>query len=138
MSYSDMNLFQARLYRFLVEDADIAALIGEAVFDAPPIAAEIPDLFLQIGTGLIKESSSNSHHGREILFEVNVFAKRAAMIELNQLANLVQERLTKHDETASELPKIHFRQARIDRLDNGEVKRVSLRFRTLIEISKEK
>ncbi|SDE67838.1 Protein of unknown function [Paracoccus isoporae] len=138
MSYRVSAALQAAVYRKLRDDAELAALVGDAVFDALPIAPP-GGVHIAIGpeevSGTADSSGTVSRHD----FTVSVLAgrdaatgfdavKRAAMAVSAALedADLAMER--------GRLAGLWFLKARATRVEHSAERRVDLTFRALVDL----
>ena len=57
MSYGVSAALQGEIYRVLSEDSELAALVGDAIYDAPP-SGNLPETYLAIGAEDVRDRAA--------------------------------------------------------------------------------
>lgn len=138
MSYAAGAGLQAAVYQHLRGDAALAALIGDAVFDAMPVQAP-GGVHVALGPEVMRDAGDATAAGSEHDLTVSVLAGQedgrgfaavktaaAAVSDALEGAPLVLER--------GQLVGIYLLRAKARRVENGAARRVDLTFRARIDL----
>ncbi|MBT9384253.1 DUF3168 domain-containing protein [Pseudooceanicola sp. CBS1P-1] len=134
MSYAVSAALQTSLYQALCADAALVALVGTAIFDAPPQGTP-PALWVALGPETVKDSSDKSGAGALHELEISVVASADGFHALKTVAGAVSDAL------AGEIPALgrgnliylNFLKARARR--EGRLRRIDLTFRARVQDS---
>jgi hypothetical protein len=137
MSYAYSFALQAAVYRRLVADAGLAALIGDAIFDAPLQRAPdqmAPD-YVTIGEETVRANGTKTSEGALHDFEVVAHSGRDGFDSVKRIAAAVCAALVDAplDLEAGRLVALRFLRARADRGAAPEKRRISMRFRAVVD-----
>lgn len=137
MSYHLAASLQEAVYARLREDAGLSALVGDAVFDAVPVA--LPSgLHIALGPEDVRDASDATGRAARHDFVVSVVAGRdgdAGFGAAKQAAGAVCAALETADlvTDAGRVAGLWFLRARARRSENGAGRRVDLTFRALVD-----
>ena len=70
MSYAIASALQSAVYRRLMEDSAVAALVGDHIYDAPP-AGSVPDTYISLGPETVVDASDATGGGAQHSFDVS-------------------------------------------------------------------
>lgn len=131
MSYAASAALQSALYQHLTTAPALAAV---PVFDAQP--ASPPGTFVLIGPEEARSRPDAEGGVSEHRLTVSVITNESGFLAAKLIAVIISDRL---DEglpglTRGRLISLHFEQARAKRLDQGQHRRIDLRFRASVDI----
>jgi len=132
MSYGTAPDLQAAAYQRLAGDPALAALVGGAIFDAPP-SGVLPPLYVVLGEERVRAAGDKTHRGARHLLRVDVVSAEAGFAGAKAAAAAVSDAL---DGTALTLVRgalvaLDFERARARR--RGAERRIELGFRAIVE-----
>lgn len=132
MSYGGSTALQAAVYGQLISDADLSALVGGAIYDAPP-AGSLPPLYVTLGPEDVRDRSDGTSGGAWHRFTVSVVSDAAGFATAKEAAAAVGDALTDADLTLDRghLAALNFYRARARRDD--QLRRIDLTFRARIQ-----
>lgn len=138
MSYGAGAALQAAIYQHLRQDAVLADLIGDAIYDALPVSAPA-GIYVSLGPEEVWEAGDMTGRGSAHDFVVSVLAGRdelvgfgplkavaAAICDALETGGLVLER--------GHLVGVWFRRARARRVENSAARRIDLSFRARVDL----
>ncbi len=96
MSFALSGPLQATVFNYLSADAPLAALVGDAIYDAMP-AGTVPDTYVQLGGETVRDASDGSGDGAVHLFTVSVFTTVAGFAGAKAVAGAVSDALQNAD-----------------------------------------
>lgn len=138
MSYAAGQALQAAIYQHLRADAALAAMVGDAIFDAMP--AQPPSgVHVALGPEIMRDASDASAGGAVHEFEIAVLEGAEAgggFAAVKEAAAAVSDAL----EGAALVPErghlvgIWLLRTRARRVENGRARRVDLTFRARIDL----
>ncbi|WP_353472002.1 DUF3168 domain-containing protein [Salipiger sp. H15] len=133
MSYALSGPLQAALYAALRDDAALAALVGEAIYDAPP-SGTLPGLYVTLGAERVRDASDGEVAGAWHDLTVAVVTDAAGFASAKAVAAAVSERLHEAELGLSRgrLVSLRFRRAEARR-ESGGIRRIELTFRARVE-----
>lgn len=128
MSYGGSAALQAAVYGRLIGDADLSALVGGAIYDAPP-AGTLPALYVTLGPEDVRDRSDATSGGAWHRFTVSVISDAAGFAAAKEAAAAVSDALTDAELSLDRghLTGLHFNRARARR--DGALRRIDLSFR---------
>lgn len=134
MSYAVAAALQQAIYRRLIEDGEVRALVEDAIFDAVP-SGSVPSLYVSLGPEEVRDSSDKTGHGATHDFTVSVVTDRPGFHEAKQVAGAVSDALLRGGFALERgrLVSLHFVRARAGRLKEATQRRIDLRFRARVE-----
>lgn len=134
MSYMSGAALQVAVYQHLLADAGLAALIGDAIHDAPPPGTPSGS-YVVLGAEEVIDRSDVSGPGAEHRFTVSVVSDSAGFQLAKQIAGRISAILPDAELALTEgrLVAIWFHHAQARRVEGGAVRRIDLRFRARIE-----
>lgn len=137
MSYAYSGGLQARVYQRLIDDPVLAALVGGAVYDAPlapSLAAAGPD-YVTIGEETVRPNGTKTSRGAIHDFTVTVHSGRDGFAAAKEIASAVCDCLIDAPLAlpAGHLVALRFLRAGAERGRAPEKRRVSLRFRAVVD-----
>lgn len=132
MSYAVSAALQAAIFQRLKSDAALAALVGDAVHDAPPAGA-LPDILVTLGPEDVRARSDATGAGAWHDFTVSVVTTQAGFQRAKQAAAAVSDALEDAPLALSRghLAGLRFRRARARR--DGALRRIDLSFRARVD-----
>jgi len=133
MSYGISAALQAAVFTAISGDAAVVALVGTAVFDAPPVSPGTT--YILLGEDVAKDRSSGSHKGATLDFEVNIISDVAGFSTAKTVAAAVCDVLIDADMTLSRgaLVNLKFLKSRARRGVSPEQRRIGLVFRAILD-----
>ncbi len=137
MSYAFSFALQAAVYRRLAADADLAALVGDAIHDAPlQLSADqmAPD-YVTLGEESVRANCTKTSDGALHDFEVTAHSGRDGFDTVKRIAAAVCAALVDAplDLDAGRLVALRFLRARAERGPSPEKRRISMRFRAVVD-----
>lgn len=134
MSYAMASVLQQAVYQRLQADAALAALVGEAIFDAAPAGA-VPDLYVTLGPEDVRDAGDKTGAGARHDFTVSVVANLAGFAAAKDAAAAVSDALSGAVPVLARgrVVALNFLRARARRMDDGAGRRIDLRFRARVE-----
>ncbi|MDF0600940.1 DUF3168 domain-containing protein [Psychromarinibacter sp. C21-152] len=134
MSYGVASALQAAVYQHLQADAALAALVGDAIFDAAP-AGEVPALYVALGPEDVRAAGDATGAGARHDFTVSVVSGAAGFHAAKAAAAAVSDALVDAGLTLARgrLVRLGFLKARARRAENGTQRQIDLRFRARVE-----
>ncbi|MCL7464796.1 DUF3168 domain-containing protein [Phaeovulum sp. NW3] len=134
MSYGMGAALQAAVYQRLRGDAQVAGLVGEAVFDAVP-PGPVAGTYVSLGPEDVRDASDVSGSGAEHDFTVSVITDAAGFQAAKAVAAAVSDALVGAALTLTRgrVVGIWFLRARARRVDTGALRRIDLVFRARLE-----
>ncbi|MFP1645170.1 DUF3168 domain-containing protein [Pontitalea aquivivens] len=134
MSYGMGAALQAAVYQRLRADAQVAGLVGDAVFDAVP-PGPVAGTYVSLGPEDVRDASDVSGAGAEHDFTVSVITDAAGFQAAKAVAAAVSDALAGAALTLTRgrVVGIWFLRARARRVDTGALRRIDLVFRARLE-----
>lgn len=138
MSYAAGVALQGAVYQHLRADAALAALVGDAIFDAMPV--EAPDgVYVSLGPEEAKDAGDMTARGSQHDFVVSVLSgsdESAGFAAVKAAAVAVSDALENGALGLSHghLAGMWFLRAKARRVENGAARRVDLTFRARIDL----
>lgn len=133
MSYGMAGALQSAVYQALVNDTALQALVGAAIYDAPP-PGPLPATFVTLGEEEVRDASALRAGGARHDFSVSVISDAAGFATAKAAAQAISDTLTGAELplTRGQLVALWFLRARARRVDDGDRRRIDLRFRARI------
>ncbi|KEP71671.1 DUF3168 domain-containing protein [Thioclava sp. BHET1] len=134
MSYAIAAALQAAIYQRLQEDAELGALVGDAIYDAVP-AGTVTGTFVSLGPEDARDASDKTGDGAVHDFIVSVVTDEAGFQLAKQVAEAISDALAPGDLalTRGHLVGLWFVKAKARRVDKGETRRIDMSFRARVE-----
>lgn len=134
MSYGVAAALQAAVYEALSGDAALVALVGDAVFDAPP-AGPLPGTYVTLGPELTRDRSDQTGHGALHRITVSVVTDGAGFQAAKDVAAAVSDVLVDADLPLARgrLIYLNFERALARREGSGARRRIDLWFRARVQ-----
>lgn len=134
MTYALSAPLQQAVYAALSADAALAALVGTAIFDAPPTGA-LPSLYVSLGPERTVERSDRSVKGARHDFTVSVITDAAGFQQAKAVAGAVSDVLAQPlgTLTRGRIVSLTFKRAQAKRDEAGQQRRIDLTFRALLD-----
>ncbi|SEK72665.1 Protein of unknown function [Roseovarius nanhaiticus] len=131
MSYGGSAALQSAVYGQLMGDPDLSALVGGAIYDAPP-AGTLPPLYVTLGPEDVRDRSDATGGGAWHRFTVSVMSDAAGFAAAKAAAAAVSDALSDAELSLDRghLAGLHFYRARARR--DGALRRIDLTFRARI------
>lgn len=138
MTYALAWPLQQAVFALLDGDAGVAAHLAGRIYDAPPplTGEAAPEgLYAVIGDEEVADWSTKSDHGASHLITIAVNAPRAGFAEAKQAAGAISDALIDAQPTLARghLVSLRFVDARTRREAEGEMRRIEMRFRAVLE-----
>ncbi len=92
MSYAVSSALQVTIYRRLIRDAQLTALVGAAIHDTVP-AGDVPGTYVSLGPEEVRDRSDASGGGAEHLITISVVTDAAGFRRAKDIAGAVSEAL---------------------------------------------
>jgi len=134
MSYGVSSALQTAVFQRLQGDAALAGLIGTDVFDAAP-SGTVPTTYVSLGPEDVRDASDKTAAGAVHEFTVSVVTEAAGFSGAKTVAAAVSDALVDAPLTLARgrLVSLGFLKARAKRVQDGDVRRIDLRFRARVE-----
>lgn len=134
MSYGVASALQKAVFARLGADGALAALVGGAIFDAPPPGAP-PALYVTLGLETVRDRSDATGGGALHDFEIGVVTDEAGFAAAKAAAVAVSDALVDAPLALERgrLVALNFVRARARRGAKGAGRRIDLRFRARVE-----
>lgn len=133
MTYAVSAALQTAIFETLVTDPALAALVGDAVYDALP-SGQRPDLYISLGTEQVRDQSDTTGAGALHELVISVVAGQSGFARAKEAAAAVSDAL--HDAdlplTRGNLVFLQFHRARATRARNNDTRRIDLTFRARV------
>ncbi|MFD0859568.1 DUF3168 domain-containing protein [Roseovarius aquimarinus] len=131
MSYGGSAALQAAVYGRLIGDAELSAMVGGAIYDAPP-AGTLPALYVTLGPEEVRDRSDATAGGAWHRFTVSVVSEAAGFATAKAVAAAVGDALTDAELSLDRghLAGLRFYRARA--LRDGALRRIDLIFRARV------
>lgn len=134
MSYGVSPALQKSVYQALSADSALAALVGTAIFDAPP-SGTVPATYVSLGPERVIGRSDQTRSGAQHDFTVSVVTEEDGFQAAKEVAGAV------NDVMAGTLPPLErghlvwlgFLKAQARRESAGQVRRIDLTFRARVD-----
>lgn len=132
MSYGVSAALQTAIYDRLSGDRRLAALVGSAIYDAPP-AGRLPPLWVSLGAEEVRDRSDVTGPGAEHRLMVSVVGEATGFAQAKEAAGAISDVLTGAELALGRgrLVGLRFLQARARQSGTG--RRIDLTFRARIE-----
>lgn len=133
MSYAVAAALQAAVFDRLTADVPLTALVGDAIYDAPPPGL-LPPLYVMLGAEEVRDASDNSGSGAEHRFTVSVLTENAGFATAKAAAAAISDALVDAPLTLARghLVGLYFYKARAARVGTGAMRRITLTFRARV------
>lgn len=138
MSYQATAALQAAVYQALREDEPLGELVGDAIFDAMPVAAPT-GTFVSLGPEEVRDAGDMTGAGSSHDFVVSVLSGaddaggfgtvKAAAVAVSDALERLELRLER-----GHLVGLWFLRAKARRAENGAGRRVDLTYRARIDL----
>ena len=134
MTYALSASLQKAVYTALAGDAALSALVGTAIFDAPPAGA-IPALYVSLGPEKAEDRSDRTGRGARHDFTVSVITDAAGCQQAKEVAGAVSDVLAQPlgGLDRGRIVALGFVRARAKRDEAGQQRRIDLTFRALLD-----
>lgn len=134
MTYTMSSALQKTVFAALAADAELQALVGSAIFDAPP-SGSIPSLYVSLGPETARDRSDKSTSGATHDFVISVVTDAGGFQEAKVVAAAVSDTL---DQPLGPLDRgrvvtLGFLRARARRDEAGQQRRIDMTFRALLD-----
>ena len=96
MSYGVSAALQAAIFERLTADAGLAALVGSAIYDAPP-AGRLPPLWVSLGAEEVRDRSDVTGPGAEHRLMISVVGEATGFAQAKEAAGAITDALTGAD-----------------------------------------
>ena len=134
MSYGSAAALQTAIYQHLAADSALDAVVSGAIYDAVP-AGSLPDLYVSIGPEDARDMSDVSSGGALHVFTISVIENGAGFARAKAAAAAISDALIDAALTLTRgtLVYLRFDRARARRVQSGELRRIDLTFRALVD-----
>ncbi|MZR14045.1 DUF3168 domain-containing protein [Maritimibacter sp. DP07] len=136
MSYGPALALQQAIYEALTADPTLAALVGDAIFDAVP-AGVTGGTYVALGPEDVRDASDMTGMGARHDVTVSVISDAGGFSTAKEAAVAVSDALVDAPLTLARgtLVSLDFHRARARRVQDADMRRIDLRFRARIEDS---
>lgn len=134
MSYGVSSALQAGVYQLLVNDASLTAQVGDAVFDEVPEGA-FSGTYVSLGAEDVRDLSDKTGYCADHRFVVSVVTDAEGFAPAKAVAAAVSDALVDQAPTLvrGRVVSLRFLKARARRVRNGQLRRIDLTFRAIVE-----
>lgn len=133
MSYAVSAPLQAAIYQALTADTTLSAMVGDNIFDAPPMGP-LPETYVTLGPETVTERGDSTGSGAVHDFTISVVSEMAGFQTAKEVAGAISDVLTGSAPTLSRgcVAGLWFLKARALRAPGG-LRRIDLTFRASVE-----
>lgn len=134
MSYGVSAALQQAVFQRLQGDAVLTGLVGGDIFDAAPTGT-VPTTYVSLGPEDVSDASDKTGAGAVHEFTVSVVTEASGFRNAKDVAAAVSDALIDAPLmlTRGTLISLGFLKARAKRVQDGDVRRIDLRFRARVE-----
>ena len=134
MSFGTANALQAAIYQHLQSDTALSALVGEAIYDEMP-PGPVEGTYLSLGDGDVRDISDQTGGLAEHRPVVSVVSDAEGFALAKSAAAAATDALIDADLvlTRGRVVSLTFSKARARRVRAGQVRRIDLTFRAIVE-----
>ncbi|MGR3513311.1 MAG: DUF3168 domain-containing protein [Paracoccaceae bacterium] len=134
MSYGASSALQAAVYQLLQGDVALTALVGGAVFDEVP-TGPVSGTFVSLGEGDVRDLSDVTGGIGDHRFDVAVISDAEGFVTAKAAAEAVSDALVGATPVLvrGRVVNLSFVRARARRVRAGQVRRIDLTFRAIVE-----
>lgn len=134
MSYGVSAALQQGVFERLEGDAVLAGLVGGNIFDAAPTGTP-PTTYVSLGPEDVRDASDKTGAGAVHEFTISVVSEGSGFRNAKVVAAAVSDALVDAPLTLTRgrLISLGFLKARAKRVQDGDVRRIDLRFRARVE-----
>ncbi|MEO0865558.1 MAG: DUF3168 domain-containing protein, partial [Pseudomonadota bacterium] len=127
MTYAVSAALQEAVYTALLEDAEVAAALGGAVYDAIPTGT-LPSIYVVLGTEDVRQANDKTGSGAVHRLVLSVITDAPGFRTAKQAAGAVCDVLHEADLTLSRgrLVSLIFQRARAGKIDKGTGRKIDL------------
>ncbi|MEH6830867.1 MAG: DUF3168 domain-containing protein [Sulfitobacter sp.] len=133
MTYAISAALQSAVFAALNGDAALTSLVGAGIYDAVP-AGSVPDIYVRLGSEVVREASDVSGDGAVHFFTVSVITTNPGFSSAKAAAAAVSDALHDADLTLVRgiLISLRFERAAARRIDAASARQIDLRFRARV------
>lgn len=134
MSYGVSAALQQAVFQRLQGDATLNSLVGSSIFDAAP-SGTVPTTYVSLGPEDVSDASDKTGAGAVHEFTVSVVTESAGFSAAKNVAAAISDTLVDAPLALSRgtLISLRFLKARAKRVQDGDIRRIDLRFRARVE-----
>jgi len=136
MSYGVAAALQAAIYQRLTQDGALAALVGDAIYDALPAGDSLPETYVTLGPEDVRARDDVTGEGAWHRVSVSVVTSATGVHGAKLVAGAVSDALAAADGLTlarGRLVSLRFIRARAAREGSGALRRIDLSFRARVE-----
>jgi len=136
MTYGVAAALQQAVYQRLKADSVLAALVGDAIYDAVPPGI-VSGTYVSLGPEDVREAGDKTGHGALHEITVSVVTDAAGFRAAKEVATAVSDALVDASLVLARgrLVYLNFFRARARRVQDADVRRIDLRFRARVQDS---
>lgn len=133
MSYALSSSLQSAVFQKLINDNDLATVVGSDIFDAIPSGA-VPSIYVALGPEKARDASDASGGGAWHNFQISVVSQSAGFAQAKEAAGYVSDALVGAvlPLVRGKLIALQFRRATAARVGTGDTRRIDLTFRARV------
>ncbi|MBL3569379.1 DUF3168 domain-containing protein [Rhodovulum sp. BSW8] len=134
MSYGMAAALQAAIFQRISGHAAVAAIVGEAVYDAVP-AGRLPPIYVSLGPEEVRDASDKDAGGALHLVTISVVSEEAGFARAKAAAGAISDALTEAPLVLvrGRVVGLWFDRARARRVGAQDQRRIDLRFSVRVE-----
>lgn len=134
MSYAMSGALQGAIFTALSGDAALAAVVGDAVYDAVPTGI-LPAIYVRLGSETVIDASDGSGGGAVHRLTVSVITTSPGFAQAKAAAAAISDALHDADLTLDRgrLVSLRFERARAQRLESAATRQIDLRFAARVQ-----
>lgn len=134
MSYGTASALQAAVYQALAADAALASLVGSAIHDELP-PGPVAGTYVSLGEGEVRDLSDKTGAMAEHRFTISVTSDAEGFATAKAAAGAVSDVLIHGALTLvrGQVVSLRFVKARERRVRSGQVRRIELTFRAIVD-----
>jgi hypothetical protein len=134
MSYALSGPLQRAIFAVLSEDGALAALVGDAIFDAAP-AGDVPPLYVRLGEEDVADASDGSGGGAFHRIGITIVSNAPGYAKAKDVAGAISDVL--HDAelvlSRGRLISLRFERASAKFISAAQVRQIDMRFRARVQ-----
>ena len=134
MSFAMSGPLQTAVFGALVADGALAAIVGDAIYDAVPTGTP-PEIYVRLGTEVTTDASDRSGGGALHRLSVSVITSLPGFAQVKAAAGAISDALHEADLTLTRgrLVYLRFERARAVRTESAATRQIDLRFAARVQ-----
>ncbi|RUM99034.1 DUF3168 domain-containing protein [Pseudaminobacter arsenicus] len=122
---------QAAILSRLKSQAGVTALVGQKIYDTPPVGATMP--YISIGPGNYVTEDVDCVYGGEAMIQVDCWSDASVLSEVRLVAGAVRSALRGWEPSLATNAVVTFDHWRTDYIEDEQIRQASIRYTAIIE-----